>query len=573
MVWKLEPKIPKNSRAKLSEYDDLTAQLLFNRGLVEQDQINAFFHPDIANLTDGSNLNDLDRAAEIIVKTIVNKEKIVIYGDYDVDGVCASSILFDFLYRHLGANVVPYIPSRFEEGYGLNAKALKGIREQGADLLVTVDCGVRDGRLLHENMNMGLKFIVTDHHAPPDDTKDVQLLKESTQALIHPEFSENYRFKSICATTVAWYLVVGIGRLARKKGLLKTDFDPHRYLDLVALGTVCDVMPLIEENRILVKVGTDQMQETENPGLRELLINAGIFSDEITPYHLGYIIGPRLNAAGRLETALDAVRLLTSKNKKVTVELARKLSELNTQRQIITKSLLAKAEVQIEKWGTDKKLIFIQGENWPEGIVGLVAGRLCEKYHKPVIVASLSTGTAVGSARSIKSFHITDAISKSAELLTRFGGHAQAAGFTISAENIDKFASNLLDEAEKGIKEADLEKKLVLEAELTPEMLTHEMIESVNRFAPFGFGNKQPQFALRNVTVVDKRLVGAGSDHLKLMLRYGDNIIEAIGFNKSEFYTKIEPGNLIDIAGYLEENRFMNQTKLQIKISYIIKHV
>lgn len=572
MIWQLAPKIPAKIKSRFKDYDDLTAQLLFNRGIESNSDAEKFFNPELADLPDRKNLRDVEKAAAKIIEAVKTGEKIVIYGDYDVDGVCSSSILFDFLFRYLGAQVVPYIPSRFEEGYGLNKKALEQIRSEGAKLLITVDCGVRDGKLLEQmkkNSEIEMDFIITDHHEPPENSEDVEALLKSAFAVVHPALSEKYNFKQICATTVVWYLVCELIEKAEKEKLLKTEINAEVYLDLVALGTVCDIMPLVDQNRILLKHGVDKIQNTINPGLKELLINAGVFSQEIEPYHLGYVIGPRLNAAGRLENALDAVRLLTSKNAKTVADLAKKLSDLNSERQILTKEFLNKAELQLEEWGHDKKLIFITGEQWPEGIVGLVAGKLCEKYHKPVLVASVDrSGLAVGSARSIKSFHITEAISKSADILERFGGHAQAAGFTVKAENIEKFSQNLLKQAEKLTPE-DLEKKLFIEAELPEEMLNLETVSTINKFAPFGFGNKQPVFALRNVKLINKKTVGSSGDHIKLFVRFGNETLDVIGFNKAEFFSKINEGDVFDVAGYLEVNRFMNQTRLQLNLSDI----
>lgn len=569
MLWQKFPKIPENVRQEFGNYDDLTAQLLYNRGFDSGSNVEKFFDPQLSDLPNRQDLRDIEKAGQRILEAVKSKEKIVIYGDYDVDGVCSSTILFDFLYRSLGAQVVPYIPSRFDEGYGLNRNALEKIQADGAGLLITVDCGVRDGKLLEHLKDGDTQVIITDHHEPPGEEGDIQALLDNAYAVVHPSLSENYQFKHICATTVVWYLVCELISQATDQGILKDPIDPEKYLDLVALATVCDVMPLTDQNRVLLKYGVEKIQNTEHLGLKELLINAGIYSQEIEPYHLGYVIGPRLNAAGRLESALDALRLLTSKDSRKVTELAKKLSDLNSQRQILTKEFLQKAEESVEKWGSEKNLIFIVGNNWPEGIVGLVAGKICEKYHRPVLVASLDDkGVAVGSARSIKSFHITEAISNSANILERFGGHAQAAGFTVKEENIEQFSQNMLKAAEK-LKSEDLEKKLQIEAELTEEMLSLETISLVKRFSPFGFGNKQPVFSIPEVELTEKRIIGSGGDHLKLFVRVGSTHLEVIGFNKADYFSKINKGDRFSIAGQLEENRFMNTTRLQLNLSDI----
>lgn len=569
MLWQTFPKISSSIRKSFSSYDDLTAQLLYNRGFKTVNEVEKFFNPDSSDLPDRRNLRDLDKAVKEILETVKSGGKIVIYGDYDVDGVCSSTILFDFLYRDLKAKVVPYIPSRFEEGYGLNITALEKISQEGADLMITVDCGVRDGKLLRGFGNKEMRVIITDHHEPPEDSEDLDALLESAYAVVHPTLSDKYHFKQICATTVAWYLLCELVSQAKDQNLIKTEINPEKYLDLVALATVCDIMPLVDQNRILLKCGVEKIQNTENLGLKELLINAGVYSQELKPYHLGYVIGPRLNAAGRLESALDALRLLTSKDSAVISKLAKKLSDLNSERQVLTKEYIKKAEEQIAQSGSDNNLLFIVGENWPEGIVGLVAGKICEKYHKPVLVASLDGhGTAIGSARSIKSFHITEAISESADILERFGGHSQAAGFTVKQENLETFRENMFRLSE-AIGQEDLEKKLQIEYELAEDMINHDTIELVNKFEPFGFGNKQPIFSVRQVSLLDKKIIGSSGEHIKLFVKKGDTTLEVVGFNKVEHFSRINKGDRFDIAGYLEENKFMNTSRIQLNLSDI----
>ncbi len=566
MIWKVLPEIPKKYREQLVRYDRITSQLLFNRGISTQKDAEKFFDID-ESTSDSSFVEGIAGACELILEIVSKGEKIIIYGDYDVDGVSSTSILFDFLFRHLHANVLPYIPSRFEEGYGLNANALQKLIDEGAGLIITVDCGIRDGLLLEKFSGKQTKFIITDHHEPPTDKASMKALLSSADYVIHPELSPKLQFKNICATTVIWYVIRELSTLAQERGLISKDFNPDKYLDLVALATVCDVMPLVEQNRSILKKGVEVMKNTENIGLKELLILSGIVSEDISPYHLGYVLGPRVNAAGRLETAMDAVRLLTSGNVDTSRILAKKLSDLNSQRQVITAGLLEEAEQQLKSWGVEKKLIFVKGEDWPEGIVGLVAGKLCEKYHKPVLVASVREGKAVGSARSIKGFHITDAISQVSGLLERFGGHAQAAGFTLSESNIEEFSERLLAIVEKEINKNDLEKTLNIDLELKNDEINFDTIEEIEKFAPFGFGNKQPLVLLRRLIVCNLKLVGSASSHLKVTFENEGQYIDAIGFNLADYYSKIKQGDKVDIVGYPEKNVFLGNTKLQMKIS------
>lgn len=565
MNWVAYTKIPKDIREALRKYDDLTAQLLFNRGIEDGLTAQKFFECSLNDLNDPYHINDIEKATKLILDKVKRSEKIYIYGDYDVDGVCSTSILFDFLYRKLGADVVPYIPSRFNEGYGMNSTALEKLKAEGASLIITVDCGIRDGELVEKFSQNGLDFIITDHHELPEDLDTLTKLKKHTKAIVHPGLSEKYDFKSICAGVVAWKLATVISDIAYKQKLITQKLDLTEYIDLAALATVCDIMPLTDENRIILKHGIEKMKVTQNQGLKELLMISGVISEEISPYHLGYIIGPRLNAAGRVKEALDAVRLLTSNNPETIREKARELTELNTERQVMTAKLLEDAEKQLDKFGRDKNLIFISGENWPEGIVGLVAGKLCEKYHKPTIVCSIIGDKATGSARSIKNFHITEAISESSDLLERFGGHAQAAGFTLSKNQINKFKGNLLEQADV-ISESDLEKSQKYDLELELKDVNLDLVKSLDQFAPFGFGNKQPKIVFQNLRITTKKNVGARNDHVKLSMESDGKILEVIGFGLAERFEKVNKGDFLNVLGYLEINNFMGNINLQLKL-------
>lgn len=569
MNWKDKPKIPDDVRQELGSFDDIIAQLAFNRGITTNAELEEFLNPDIKTLNNSHQLNQIDTAVKVILEKVKSEEKIYIYGDYDVDGICSTSILFDFLFRHLGADVLPYIPSRFDEGYGINPTAIRKLQDDGAKLIISVDCGIRDGKVLSEVLSPATELIITDHHQTPENTEDLKLLENSAKAVVHPLLND-YPFKDICATTVAWHLVHQLYREAKKQDLLKGDVDVYSYLDLVSLATVCDVMPLIDQNRVIVSEGLKRMKETQNPGLKELLIVSGVLSEEIEAFHMGYVLGPRLNASGRLETALDGVRLLTSNSSEKVTELAKKLSDLNFRRQEMTKELIFESEKILKDWGSDKKLIMIKGIEWPEGLVGLVAGRLCEKYHRPVIVLSLKDGVAVGSCRSTSSFHITKAISREAGLLERYGGHAQAAGLTIKEENIEKFSEKMLGYANDLIKDEDLEKELSIELELPGESITKETLEKLEQFGPFGFGNKEPIFSLKSVKVLNIKKVGSSGDHLKMRIDTGEYKIDCIGFKLGEKFANIKYGDVIDIAGYLDLNKFMGVESIQFKIIDIL---
>lgn len=284
MNWKVKSKIPSKIRKNLIDFDDLSAQLAYNRGLESAKNLKYFLNPSIDLLYESGKLNDIDEAVKLILSKVISKEKIYIYGDYDVDGICSTSILFDFLFRYLGANVLPYIPSRFDEGYGINSTAIKKLQDEGAGLIISVDCGIRDGKILTEVLSPNTALIITDHHQTPENQDDLELLRNTANAVVHPLLNE-YPFKDICATTVVWHLIRELASEASKQKLLNNKFDPIKYLDLVALATVCDVMPLIDQNRIIVAEGLKQMRNTQNLGLKELLIVSGILSEDIDAFH------------------------------------------------------------------------------------------------------------------------------------------------------------------------------------------------------------------------------------------------------------------------------------------------
>jgi single-stranded-DNA-specific exonuclease len=508
------------------------------------------------------------KAAKTIVAAIVNKQKIVIYGDYDVDGVCATSILFDFLYRGLNADILPYVPDRFEEGYGLSKKGLLNVLNLGAKLLISVDCGIRDAKLVASFTKKGLPFIITDHHAlPPDQGKS---LEKVAKAVVHPLLDKEYPFTQICATTVVYKLLFEIIREAKKQGLNIHKADLESYLDLVALATVCDIMPLQEENRIIVYHGLQLITNQHyNQGLNELSKVAKISSSGFDTYHFGFVLGPRLNAAGRIEHALEGVRLLTSKDEAKVKSIALKLNDLNFKRQQITKKMLEEAEIEAEiQVKNGQKLIFVYQNDWNEGVVGLVAGKLNERYHLPVLVANLKQGIVKGSARSIIGFDITEAITQNAEILLKFGGHNQAAGFTLTEENVTKFKDNLQTFAIDMITADMLLKELAVDAVIELDDISQDLYSIVQKFRPFGYGNPEPIFLIKHAKIYGTpTAVGQDKRHLKFKaLSRNGQIFEVIGFNMISKLDTIVTNAEYELAGTIAMNTWNGRSSLQIKL-------
>jgi single-stranded-DNA-specific exonuclease len=565
MKWTLKSPINSAVLRKFAPISELEAQLLFNRGIKDLQGAQEFFDPDLKRLADPVTLPGAKEAVKVILKAIKEKKRIVIYGDYDVDGVCSTSILFDLLFRYFKADILPFVPDRFEEGYGLSKIGLDKVLEMGAELIITVDCGIRDAALISKYLKKGLNFIVTDHHTLPDD-KAKKLTK--LIPVVHPLLDKEYAFPQICATAVVFKLM----QLLVKEGtdLLQTKPDLNGYLDLVALATVCDIMPLIGENRILVNEGLKLINsENYNEGLKQLSKVASISSNAFDTYHFGFVLGPRLNAAGRIEHALDGVRLLTSKDGSKIKQIAMKLNELNFKRQQITKKILEQAlisaEEQVQK---GNKLIFVYSNDWNEGVVGLVASRINDRYHLPVLVANLSKGIVKGSARSINGFDITQAIALNAELLLKFGGHNQAAGFSLKEESVENFKNGMQNLALEMITPEMLLKELQIDLSIDLAEVNDDLYYLLQKFKPFGYGNPEPILIFKKARVFGTpTAIGQERRHLRFNVTDGQgHEFQVIGFNMIDKIDTIRTNAEYDLAGNLSMNTWNGRSNLQIKL-------
>jgi len=571
MVWQFAHRIPKKIRQALIKYNDFEAQLLFNRGIKTTKEAEKYFEPKLKDIVTAGTLPGVKKAAAIILKAVASGKKIFIYGDYDVDGICSTSVLFDFLYRKLKANVLPYIPDRFEEGYGLSELGLEYILAEKGELVITVDCGIRDKKLVAEYSKKGLEFIITDHHNLSLDSKGKPELPSKAIAIVHPQIGK-YDFPQICATAVVWKLVQVIGELV---GTKKELLESHEYLDLVSLATVCDLMPLCGENRNIVFEGIMAIKNNNiNKGLLELIKHAKVEQNSCDSYHFGFMLGPRVNAAGRMDHALNAVRLFTSNNPQQINTLALKLNSLNIKRQELTEKMLKEALVEaLKQIDAQKKLLFVVKDGWSEGIVGLVAGRLNERFHLPVLVGSIKNGIVRGSARSIPGFDITSAISQADELLEKFGGHNQAAGFTLLEENLEAFIEKIQEVAMENLSAEMLLHCLILETELSGKDINLEFVEKLEKFKPFGNGNKEPLFALKNISLSQAPiLMGAKAQHIKFTAMTEDNIlVEVIAFNQAEKYSAIiDISKKYDCAGTLGINQWRGNKIIQLRLRDLV---
>lgn len=530
---------------------DLLGSILKLRGL---DESNLPLLPDPAALIDYQKLYDTQSAAEQITEAVKAGKKIFVYGDYDVDGVCATAILWQFMHRDVKADCLPYIPSRFDTGYGLTAQSLDHLVEQGAELIITVDCGIRDVELIKEYQKKGIDFIVTDHHQFSVNEKGETQLPDVT--IVHPRHpKQQYPQAEICATTVAWKLAQAI---ANK---LEISYDQMRDIDLVALATSCDMMPLLSENRLVVSLGLQKIRQKPNLGIVKLYQVAGIKLENAQAYHLGFVLGPRLNAAGRLESAMTALRLLCTQNPTQALELAMELDQLNKQRQDLTQNYLDIAEQQIIA-NLDNRILFAYGDEWPEGILGLVAGKLAEKFSRPVLVGSHSEGKIVGSARSIEKLHITNVLNDLQKYLLRYGGHAQAAGFTVDAKQVEQFKEDLQAMAFELLQPEDLEPLLYLDFQADSNILTLDEVSNLQHLEPHGIGNPKPNIGIMNVTLDKQRIFGKAGEHVSWSI-VEQPLLEAVWFGQAGRLPDLDLSGKVDLAVQLGISEWQNNKKVQ----------
>ena len=546
---------------KKKKINDILEYILKSREIKNSEH---FLSPSLDDIPDSSSLFDSMSAAKLIIESVNKGKKIVIHGDFDSDGICATSLLWNFLYRELSeflekkVDVIPYIPNRIEQGYGLTEDSLKDVLELGGELLISVDCGVRDEKLINKYKKKNLSVIITDHHQPPED-----LSPELSYPLVHQMYpNHEYPFTQICGTAVVFLLIQEI----RKQVGMNYSISPDsKGLDLVALATVTDLMPLTGINRIFVSYGLKQIATGSREGLRQLCLRAGINFKDINSYHLGYLIGPRINAAGRIGSPMNAVKLLVSNNEKTCNEISSELDQLNFQRQKLTQDIKEQAEEQITN--KNQKLLFLLGENWHEGVIGLVAGKLLEEFHVPIIVATHNGDLIKGSARSIKGFNITEALSKFDKYLDRFGGHELAAGFTAKVDTIDEFIAKFVNYAGEVITDEMLISKLKVDLLLESDQINKKLLDDLSLLEPFGYGNPRPTICLSNLVVYRKTVMGKEENHLKLVVKgNGIDMLTVVLFGAGEDKDEIEKDSIIDIVGYPDLNIWNGNENVQFNV-------
>jgi len=558
--WLIAQPAPESFLARLSDLHPLAAQALYNRGLTDPVEAAAFLEGHLGP-DDPFRLHGMHQAVTRLRQAIRAGEPIAVYGDFDADGVTATALLVLAL-RALGGRVQHYIPHRVEEGYGLNIRALGELAGAGVRVVVTVDCGIRFPREIAYARQQGMDVIVTDHHIVGEEPLDAV-------AVVNPHQPGcPYTYKYLAGVGLAYKLAQALLR-ANHRVPARTDppLQAEDLLDLVALGTVADLAPLTGENRSMVLRGLRRINSEPRPGVEALIRQAGLRPGQIDETAIGYALGPRLNAAGRVAEAETAFRLLTAEYPEEAKRLAERLDRLNQERQRITAEAQERAREIAYIQEAGQPLLFIADPRFPAGVVGLVASRLAEEFYRPAVVVELGEETSRGSARSIPEFHITQALDACADLLLQHGGHAAAGGFTVRTENLPRLKARLLALAAEGLEEKDLTPTIVADAEVPLQEMSWTLWEALQRLRPFGEGNPEPIFVSRNVQVRRHRAVGTDGAHLKLLLFDGRAVWDGIAFRQGDWADHLP--DRIDIAYHLQQNEWNGETRLQLNIQDI----
>ena len=533
-------------KAKKLGLEASVANLVYQRGIKTEEALRDFLEPSLDQLHDPYELHDMDKAVTRIRQAIENYEQILIYGDYDADGMTSASIVKEAL-EQLGAECQVYLPNRFTDGYGPNASVYKYfIENQGISLIVTVDNGVAGHEAIELAQSMGVDVIVTDHHSMPEVLPDAY-------AIIHPEHPEaEYPFKHLAGCGVAFKLAT----------VLLEEVQVE-LLDLVAIGTIADMVSLTGENRILVKYGLSVLKNTQRIGLQELFKIAGIQSDELNEETVGFQIAPRLNALGRLDDPNPAIELLTGFDEEEARDIALMINQKNEERKEIVQKIYDEAKTMVD---LNKPVQVLAGEGWNPGVLGIVAGRLLEELHQPVIVLNIENDLAKGSARSIEAVDIFEALDPHRDLFVAFGGHAGAAGMTLEASKLEALSQVLVAYIEDNQVDLSTKNELFLDEELSLPDLTLETLKNFEKLAPFGMDNKKPIFYLKDFKVENSRTVGAGNTHLKLKISQANVAFEVVAFGLGNLATEFSQTKNLELAVTLSVNKWNGQTSLQLML-------
>lgn len=553
-IWRLVPKINSDFQKSFPEIQPLILQLLFNLGLTKQEKINEFFFPNYPqDLHEPFLFSEMKKGVERVLQSVKKKEKITIYGDYDADGVTGTAVLFLSL-KKIGALVETYLPDREKEGYGLNQEAIKQLAKKGTRLLITVDCGITNLPEIKLAQQLNVEVIVTDHHLPPKKLPPAF-------AILNPKIDgEKYPFKDLAGVGVAFKLAQGL----LKKKSINSVFEKW-LLDLVAIGTIADLVPLLGENRILVKYGLIVLNKTPRLGLKALIEKAGLTLGNLNNWHVNYQIAPRLNAVGRINHARTALDLILTESKKEAERLAESVNQINQERQKIVEVLFKKIREKFDGKIKDKIIFFYQ-EFCPAGILGLLASKMVEIYHRPALVISHWGDKIRGVGRSIEQFNLIQVLQKLEDFFLQYGGHSGAAGFTFKEKNLshlENFFEKIKKIANHQLKEEDLKPIINISAETDLSEINWSFYKELEKFEPFGQGNPVPTFLAKDLIIKEKQTVGKANQHLKIKVNGNRTMIY---FNTGEIINNLKKGDKVDVVFEIRSHEWNGVKELELVI-------
>jgi single-stranded-DNA-specific exonuclease len=558
-TWRL---LPPDNRAdelmRISGISPIQALLLANRGITRVRSAREFLHPRLETMADPMEMADMERAVSALVSAIANQRKITVYGDYDADGLTSTALLVHFLSR-FPVSLSWYIPNRLTEGYGLSEPAISRIAEDGTALLITVDCGSSNASEVEFAKRLGLEVVVTDHHRVSADSLP-------SCPFVNPNRPDcPFPFKNLAGVGVAFYLLVALRSVLRSKGFFKKIEEPdlRDYLDLVALGTVADAVPLTGENRTFVQYGLGRMRQSKWWGMEALKTVCGCGNNPMSSEDAAFKLAPRLNAAGRIGDSISGIKLLLAREPLETTPWIRALESANKKRKIEEQRILAKAEKTVASITPGKRTLFMAAKNWHRGVIGIAASRLVEKFNRPTALLSIAGNVAYGSARSVPGFDLHDALRRLAHLLNGFGGHAMAAGFSLETDSIKTVEETFEALAAEIMESSPPPPELRIDAEMELSRIDDHFITDLTGLAPYGEGNPEPRFIARRLRVISPKVVGR--DHLKMDVADGTDVKEAIGFGMG--VERPPEGGLMDIVFTPEINSWQGTSRIQLRIA------
>ncbi|MDF1545764.1 MAG: single-stranded-DNA-specific exonuclease RecJ [bacterium] len=558
LKWVLAPDPGQDIVSQIAQDTSLPNQIvriLINRKIATSEQILNFLTPKLSNLKDPLEMLGMQAGVDRLLRAFIENERIMIYGDYDVDGITATALLYIVLNK-LGAQVDYYLPNRLVAGYGLSEEAINEAQEKGVTLIVTVDTGITAIDEIEYARSCGIDVIVTDHHEQGESIPDAV-------TIINPKQNGCDYGEELSGVGVAFKLAQALYR-----ALNQDERELEEHLDLVALGTAADIVPLVNENRILTNFGLDQISRTTKPGLKSLTFVSGLMGKDISTGQVVFILAPRINALGRLGDARQAIRLLATKDESIASEIARKLDSENKRRKSIDEGTLKEAMAQMEEvtdLGSDRAIV-LAGEGWHQGVIGIVASRLVERHHLPTVMISIKDGVGKGSARSIPGFHLCEALKKCEHLLIKYGGHKYAAGLSIKQEHVEEFRKTFVEVSNDTLSDEDIIPKLHIDLEIELEDINDAFVQSIEQFSPFGPQNMRPIFLTRNCEVLGRPYT-VGRNHLRMKIRKGNAIFDVIGYGFGDMVHQISSdGCLVDIVYVVEYNTWNNVTRIQVRL-------